>query len=310
MMGNGFWIIPMAVALLAGVTSRAGANDQDDVYRAEVERWRRQREAELKADDGWLTVAGLFWVKPGETTVGSDPSCDVVLPQSGPSRVGLLTLSDEGKATFKVEPGVTVTRKGRPFVGGAVRSDAEGGTADVLAVGDLRLILIKRGARHAFRLKDNRSAIRSNFAGLKWFPVEPAWKVRARFVPDKARTRLVFDTIVGEPEAIDSPGFVEFERDGQSYRLQAASQGAKLWFVFRDATSGRTTHPGARQLSAEPPDREGYVTLDFNKAINLPCAFTPYATCPLAPPQNRLTVAVTAGEMKYQPREGNAAAGE
>ena len=276
----------------------AGAAAGPGPYEAGVERWRADRQASLKADDGWLTVAGLFWVRPGETTVGSDPGCDVVLPTSAPARVGVLSLHEGGRASFAVEPGVAVKRAADAFAGGAIRSDA-GGKADVLAVGDLRLILIKRGGRHAIRLKDNRSALREQFQGLTWYPIEPRWAVRAKFVPSPSKTRIVFDTIVGEPETLESPGFVEFEIDGKPYRLQAAAEGTSLWFVFRDATSGKTTHPGARQLSADRPGPDGFVTLDFNKACNLPCAYTPHATCPLAPPQNRLTPAVTAGEQKY-----------
>jgi uncharacterized protein (DUF1684 family) len=129
--------------------------------------------------------------------------------------------------------------------------------------------------------------------------VDEAWRIRGRFEPSAAPTRLVFETIVGQPLNLESPGTVAFEYQGKTHRLQAAREGDHLWFVFRDGTSGRTTHPGARQLAAEMPDSEGVVVLDFNKAVNLPCAYTPYATCPLAPRQNRLEFPVTAGEMKY-----------
>ncbi len=126
------------------------------------------------------------------------------------------------------------------------------------------------------------------------------WRIPAKFVAYPTPTKLTFDTIVGEREILDSPGYVTFERDGKTYRLQAAREkDGTLWFVFRDATSGRTTHGGARQLTADPP-RGDEVILDFNKAINLPCAYIPYATCPLAPPQNRLKLAIEAGEMKYE----------
>jgi uncharacterized protein (DUF1684 family) len=216
-----------------------------------------------------------------------------------------LTLEETGKATFRAEAGVTVSRGGQPFNGGEIRSDLSG-RPDVLAVGDLRLILLKRGARHALRIKDNRSALRDSFAGLRWYPVDETWKIEAKFEPRPSSSRIVFDTIVGEQDALESPGFVTFERGGKTYRLEAAAEGDILWFVFRDATSGRTTHAGARQLSAALP-KDGIVVLDFNKATNLPCAYTPYATCPLAPPQNRLGLAITAGEMKYEPKVTGAA---
>jgi uncharacterized protein len=269
----------------------------DEAYRAEVEAFRKAREASLKADDGWLTVAGLFWIKPGETRIGGDPSSDVLLPLGSPSKVGVLTLQD-GKASFRAEPGVAVTVDGKPFEQGEIRTDAEG-KPGVLAIGRFKLIVLKRGARHAIRLKDNGSELRENFAGLRWYPVAEEWKVEAKFVHHLSRSKIAFDTIVGEQDVLDSPGYVTFEREGKTYRLDAAAQAdGRLWFVFRDATSGRTTPANARQLTTDAPIG-GTVVLDFNKAVNLPCAYTPHATCPIAPPQNRLSVAVTAGERNY-----------
>jgi uncharacterized protein (DUF1684 family) len=287
----------LVVLMVSLAFSAAGGDDGD---RDEIERWRQKRLESLKADDGWLTVSGLFWLKPGETKIGSDPSNDVLLPARTPSALGTLTLAD-GKASFQPEPGSKVTRNGVPFEGGEIHSDADT-HPDTLAAGDVKLILIKRGSRLALRLKDNQSPLRASFAGLRWYPPRPEWRIEAKFVASPAPTKLVLDTIVGESEAEDSPGYVTFERDGTFYKMQAIGQkNGSLWFVFRDKTSGRTTHGGARQLDADAP-RNGAVVLDFNKASNLPCAYIPYATCPLAPPQNRLSLAVEAGEMKYEPR--------
>jgi uncharacterized protein (DUF1684 family) len=298
-------MIPIILALLGASTCPALA---DDAYRAEVEAFRKAREASLKADDGWLTVSGLFWVKPGETRIGGDPSSDVLLPSGAPTHVGVLTLVD-GKASFRVAPGATVSLDGKPFEAGEIRSDAEG-KPGVLAFGRFKLLLLKRGGRHALRLKDNGSEIRENFAGLHWFPIEEGWKIEAKFVPHPIPSKITFDTIVGEQDVLDSPGYATFERDGKTYRLDAASQpDGRLWFVFRDATSGRTTPVNARQLTAEAPLGD-VVVLDFNKAVNLPCAYIPHATCPIAPPQNRLPLAITAGEQNYQPAARTAARGE
>ena len=272
----------------------------DDTYRTSIETFRRDRETSLKAEDGWLSVAGLFWIKPGETRIGEDPASDVLLPTGAPARLGLLTLK-EGKAHFQPEAGVDVTLDGKPFSGGDIRTDADG-KANVLGFGRFRLIVIKRGARFALRLKDNASPIRTEFAGLRWFPIDESWKVEARFVKHVIPTRLTFDTIVGEQDVLESPGYVTFDRDGKTYRLDAAAQpDGKLWFVFRDGTSGRTTPGNARQLTTDGPVK-GRVTLDFNKTVCLPCAYTPHATCPIAPPQNRLSLTINAGEMNYIPR--------
>jgi uncharacterized protein (DUF1684 family) len=268
-------------------------------YSFRIERWREQREADLKAEDGWLSVSGLFWIKAGETRIGSDPSNDIVLPAYAPASVGTLTLQ-EGKAHFQAAPGAVVLRDQKPFASGEIHSDADE-HSDTLAVGDIKLILIKRGQRLALRIKDNRSPLRKEFARLRWYPIRDDWYIKGRFVAYPTPTKLVMDTIVGETEVEESPGYVTFEREGKEYRLQAARvKDGRLWFVFRDQTSGRTTHGGARQLYADPP-KDDVVVLDFNKAVNLPCAYIPYATCPLAPPQNRLSLAIEAGELKYEP---------
>jgi uncharacterized protein (DUF1684 family) len=287
-------------SLLIGLTG-LGAR-ADDGYRAQIEQFRKDREARLKADDGWLTVAGLHWLKPGESRLGSDPASDVLLPARAPATVGTLELSGD-RAVFRAEAGVKVSRSGRPFSEGEIRSDASG-KADVLALGDggIKLILLKRGERYALRVKDNQSEARASFAGLRWFPVDESWVIKAKFIAAPSRTKLVFDNIVGEQDVSESPGYVEFERGGKTYRLQAASESdGSLWLVFRDATSGRTTAGNARQLIVPAPTGDTIV-LDFNKTINLPCSYIPFATCPLAPRQNRLSLPVSAGEMKYEPR--------
>ncbi len=288
-----------SVLLLALGTYLGSAAVLSPPFISRIESWREKREADLKAEDGWLSVSGLFWLRPGETRIGSDPSNDILLPSHAPASVGTLTLQ-EGKVHFQAAHGVTITRNHRPFDSGQLHSDADA-HPDTLAVGDIKLILIKRGQRLALRLKDNRSPLRKEFAGLRWYPISEDWQISARFVAYPTSTKLIMDTIVGETEVEESPGYVAFEREGKEYRLQAARlNDGQLWFVFRDKTSGRTTHGGARQLYADPPKGDA-VILDFNKAVNLPCAYIPYATCPLAPPQNRLSLAIEAGELKYEP---------
>jgi uncharacterized protein len=301
---NGF----LRVALFASALSiLVPISRADDAYRAEIERFRQRRAADLKAEDGWLSVVGLHWLHEGESRLGSDPSSDVLLPAGAPASVGSLILQED-KAVFHAAPDVKVTRGGSAFTEGEIRSDTAG-KPDVLAVGDVRLILLKRGTRHALRIKDNQSESRTTFAGLRWYPIDEDWKISARFVPAPERTRLVFETIVGEQEITESPGYAVFERGGKTYKLQAVRESdGSFWFVFRDGTSGRTTHGGARQLVAAPPWGD-VIVLDFNRATNLPCAYIPFATCPLAPPQNRLSLPITAGELKYEASTKSDAAG-
>jgi uncharacterized protein len=294
------------LAVLACLVSAAASGE--DRYRDEIERWRQKRLADLKAEDGWLSVSGLFWLKSGETSIGSDPTNDVLLPARLPGSVGGIKL-DNGKVSFRLAAAVSVTRNGKPFEGGVLQSDADE-HPDILAVGDVKLILLKRGRRFALRMKDNQSPLRTSFAGLRWYPLSEDWRIQAKFVPYPNKTKLVMDTIVGESEEAYSPGYVTFERGGTVYRLTPAREkNGLLWFVFRDGTSGRTTHGGARQLYADAPRGEN-VVLDFNKATNLPCAYIPYATCPLAPPQNRLSLVIDAGELKYEPQRVDGSPGE
>jgi uncharacterized protein (DUF1684 family) len=290
-------VLGLLVFLSSGMSGLAVESAGD--YRAEIETFRKQREAALRAEDGWLSVVGLHWLRQGESRLGSDPASDILLPARAPAAVGTITLSGE-TASFQSAPGVKVMRAGEPFSAGEIRSDAAG-KADMLELSGIKMILLRRGARHALRVKDSRSEARNTFAGLKWFPIDESWKVTAKFIPAPSQTRLVFDTIVGEQDVSESPGFVVFEREGKTFKLQAARESdGSLWLVFRDGTSGRTTAGNARQLIVPAP-RDETVVLDFNKAINLPCSYIPYATCPLAPPQNRLSLPITAGEMKYEP---------
>jgi uncharacterized protein (DUF1684 family) len=296
-----------ALLLLVVGSGASGAND-DQGDRGALERWRQKRVADLKAPDGWLSVTGLHWLQPGDTRLGSDPSSDLLLPTRLPGFLGTLTHS-AGAVEFRPASGVAVTRNGKPFEGGRIFSDADP-QPDTLALGDVKLLLLKRGQRYAVRIKDNQSPLRASFAGLRWYPPREDWRIPAAFVPYKPPIKLTMDTIVGETEAMDSPGYVTFERGGKTYRLEAAGQkNGTLWFVFRDGTSGRTTHGGARQLNADPP-KNGTVVLDFNKAVNLPCAYIPYATCPLAPRQNRLSLPIEAGELKYEPARADGSSGE
>ncbi len=279
-----------------------GVEGGEGDYRTGVERWRKEREAELKADDGWFTLAGLHWLDAGETSLGGDTGNGIHLPRSAPSRVGVLTVAGD-RVLLQLEPGVAVTQGGKPWKSGEVHTDSSG-SPDVLAVGDLRLIVIKRGERFALRVKDNRSPARAAFQGLRWYPVDESWRIQGRFEPLAKASSLSVDTVVGTQEKLESPGTVIFEREGREYRLQAAREGDKLWILFRDATAGRTTSPNARQLLADPPAADGSLWLDFNRAFNLPCAYTPFATCPLAPRQNHLPFPIAAGEKVYEHPEG------
>lgn len=270
----------------------------DPEYVARIEKFRADREAALKAEDGWLSVAGLFWLKDGANRVGSAPGSEVLLPaDASPARAGVFTLRG-GAVTFEPVAGAGVTLDGAPL---RARTTLRANGPETIGVGRLKLLLIQRGERLAIRLRDKESELRRNFTGCRWYPVKEEWRIEAQFLPQPGGAKITLETVVGNRETYDSAGFAVFEKDGKQYRLEAARSGNRLWFVFRDGTSGKTTYAGARQLYADAP-KDGRVTLDFNRTINLPCAFNPWTTCPLPPPQNRLALAVEAGELDYKPR--------
>jgi len=278
--------IGCCAAILAGDTS----------YRTTIEQWRAQQETELKADDGWLTVSGLFWLKEGINRAGTKANVDVVLPR-GPAEVGTFELHD-GKTSFRAAPGVAVKVNGESA--GEVtplKSDAEG-KPDRIQLDALTMFVIHRGDRYGIRLKDPQSESRKEFTGLHWFPVKESYRVVAKFVAYQPPKMITIPNILGETEQDPSPGYVLFTLDGQSLRLDPVVEDDQLFFIFHDLTSGKETYPPGRFLYTDLP-KNGEVVMDFNQAQNPPCAFTAYATCPLPPKQNRLPVRIEAGELNY-----------
>ena len=287
------FLVPLA--LLAAPPPSAAV--PADTYLREVAAWRAERETRLRADDGWLTVAGLFWLEPGRVRFGSGPACQVRLPASAPAYAGDLEL-EAGRVRYSLAPGVVAGLDGRPAPArGELHNDhAEHPT--VLAFGPVSFYVIQRGQRLGVRVKDRDSAARRDFKGLDWYPVEERWRVEARYVPYESPRSVAVPNVLGQVEQMASPGYVVFKLGETELRLEPvleSPQAEDFFFIFRDATTGKTTYPGGRFLYAPRP-AGGRVTLDFNKAYNPPCAFTPWATCPLPPKQNRVDVPVEAGE--------------
>jgi uncharacterized protein len=266
-------------------------------YKAEIEAWRGDRETRLKADNGWLTLAGLFWLKPGPNTLGSGAGSDVALPAgAAPERAGVIEVQGR-QVTLRLEAGAAGSVKGRPVTTTALRTDKDG-EPDVLSLGRLSLYVIERSGRLGVRVKDPESPVRRGFKGLQWFPVDEGWRVSARFVPHQPPRTVELADVTGAVQKMTAPGYVVFRHGGRELKLEPVleGEGAKeLFFIFKDQTSGHETYGAGRYLYAALP-RDGTVVIDFNKAYSPPCAFTRFATCPLPPRQNRLTVRVEAGE--------------
>jgi uncharacterized protein len=267
-------------------------------YQQEIEQWRQRYKAALRADDGWLTLAGLFWLKEGQNTIGTDRKNSFVLPKgSAPILAGAFEFHN-GTTSFQPAVGANFTLNGQPLGSRVKLKPDSSGSPDVLRLNDLTMFVIQRGNRFGIRLKDKNSATRKAFPGLKYFPVQEEYRVKAKFVPYDPPKKIAVPNILGDTEEEPSPGYVEFTLNGQKCRLDPVSSGDQLFFVFRDLTSGKETYPSGRFLYAYMP-KNGEVVLDFNKAVNPPCAFTPFATCPLPPKQNHLPVRVEAGELRY-----------
>jgi len=266
-------------------------------YKAEIEQWRHEREARLKSDGGWLTVAGLFWLKEGENTVGDGPFNSIVLPKgSAPASAGIFDFHNE-QTQFHAAPGVHVLVNGNPATSATLKPDTAG-APDTIQVGDLTMFVIMRGKRFGIRLKDKNSEMRKAFTGLRFFPPDERYRVRAKFVPYNPPKMIPVPNILGETGEEASPGYVEFTLNGHAVKLDPVTEGDTLFFIFKDLTSGKETYPSGRFLNTPMPEN-GEVTLDFNKAYNPPCAFTPYATCPLPPKENQLGIRIEAGELRF-----------
>jgi uncharacterized protein (DUF1684 family) len=264
-------------------------------YRAGIEQWRVNHEAELKSENGWLSVAGLFWLETGANSAGSESSNAIVLPR-GPARVGVFDF-EKGNTTFHSAPGVAAKLNGQPVSSATVKPDSDG-PPDKIEIAGLTLTVIHRGDSYGVRLRDPQSRTRSEFGGLHWFPVDEKYRVRGRFVAYEKPKTIQITNVLGQTEPEPTPGYVEFTLNGSELHLEPVDDDHQLFFIFRDLTAGHETYPAGRFLYAEWP-KNGEVELDFNKAENPPCAFTAYATCPLPPKHNHLDVRVEAGERNY-----------
>jgi uncharacterized protein (DUF1684 family) len=278
------------VLCVAGLAFAQAANRTSD-----IEKWRADRETRLKAPDGWLSLAGLFWLREGENPIGSASESRVQLPAGFPAKAGTLVLSGRSVA-LRPDPSAGIQVNGKPATGGALKTD-RAGSPDVITIGRLKLGVIERGSKIGVRMRDPQSVYRSGFKGLKWYPPDARWIIKGRFVPQPKK--LYFDATAGDRQEMTSPGYVEWSAEGRTVRLTPAEEDGRLFFVFRDRTAGKTTYGAGRFLYADLP-KDGYVTLDFNKAYNPPCAFTPYSTCPIPPPENRLPFPIEAGEQMYE----------
>ncbi len=272
-----------------------GADENTTAYdhSVDVAAWKQRRDASLRKPYGWLSLVGLLWLEPGENTIGSSADNDIIL-NAGPARWGVINVDEDSIRFTALSEQVTVD--------GAVSADIDliadvYGQPNIVAAGSTQFYLIKRGS-YALRVKDSESPIRVNFEGLDYYPVDENWRIEGKFIPADDGATIKISNVLGQLEDSKLAGTVEFEIDDRTYRLAAIDEGDKLFFLFADRTNGRGTYGAGRFIYTALP-QDGRLVIDFNKAYNPPCAFTDYSTCPLPPPQNRLPIALTAGEKEY-----------
>jgi uncharacterized protein (DUF1684 family) len=292
-----------AAALWAADAKAPGPDRPDpEAYRKEIEAFRKDRFDSLKKEDGWLTLVGLYWLKPGENRFGSDPGNPVILPQGKAPAVAGVLIREGDKVRLTVQPGVTLTADGKTVAPGQpgveLSKDADG-KPTLLQLGSLNFYVIKRGDRLGVRIKDKESPTLASFKGLDSYPIRPEWRIVARFEPYKDK-KIAIANIVGQVDDNPSPGAVVFDWQGKTYRIDAleGSPEGGLFLLFGDKTNGKETYGAGRFLDTDPP-KDGKVVVDFNTAYNPPCAFTAFAPCPLPPAQNTLAIAVEAGEKNF-----------
>ena len=281
-------------ALIVLVVSATGTPAIDPEYQKSFDKWKAEQVDDLKKR--WLVLAGLFWLKPGDNSFGSDAKGAIVFPK-GPAHAGVFTLQGED-VTAKFSPDAHAIIEGKPATTAKLLPDTSPQRTEV-EMGSLRFYVIKRGNRLGIRLKDLDSEAARNFRDLVFFPLDLNYRVTAKWVPSDGKKTVDVPNVLGDVTPTPITGTAVFKLNGQELRLtDLGSDPSKgLFIVFNDLTAKTNTYPGGRFLDTDPV-ANGTVVLDFNRAYNPPCAVTPYATCPLAPKENRLTIALPVGE-KY-----------
>ena len=285
----------LPVGLVCGLglaTVVAGADD----YEKKIKAWRVEREANLKADDSWLTVSALFFMREGTNSFGSSPRNDFTLPDRVPAEAGVFEL-DHGTVTLRAAASGPLTVNGESVTTATLYPSERRAT---LTMGSVSLWVHRSGERLAIRVRDTESDIRKSFTGLDWYPVDERYRVRGKFTPHAEPITVKMMNILGDLETYTSTGYVTLTVAGSEVRMLPVNSGRRLWFIMRDLTSSDETYAAARFLYADAPDADGWTTVDFNMAYNPPCAFNPHTTCPLPPPDNRLAVRIEAGEKMYK----------
>lgn len=294
--------IPLSIFILIISCSPKKENTIDLIaYENEVNAWHANRVAtQLVGDNGWLNLAGLYWLKEGFNTFGSDPANDVVFPEGKMVPNAGTFVVQQGKVTMEVNEGVEIM-KDSIAVNHEVIHIPDSSFYPVMSYGTLEWLVIDRSGKLGVRVRDLESEAVKNFTGVERYPIDPKWRVEAKWEKYEPLKHIAITNILGQTYQSPCPGALVFTIDGVEYRLDAIDDGTEgeYYILFGDKTNETETYPSGRYMYVKYPDGDGKVIVDFNKSYNPPCAFTEFATCPLPPKQNGLDLTITAGEKNF-----------
>ncbi len=282
----------LLLALILPGTARA------DEYTDSVIEWRAGRLQRLTKPDGWLTLIGRHPLEPGTWTVGSG-AVNAIRLAAGPASLGTITYAADGRVSFALTEGVAAAIDGT--TNRSAELDYKSEQPTYVRTGTVSFYVMDRSGKLFLRVRDSESARRKNFGGLGSWPIDPAWRIEANWVPFDPPHEIKITNIMGLIEPAIIPGKAVFSHEGKTFELLAIDEGPEedLFFVLSDTTAGTETYEACRFFYAKRPVN-GKVILDFNKVYNPPCAFTPFATCPLPPKENILPFPLRVGEKKYR----------
>ncbi|MDB6040061.1 MAG: hypothetical protein JWM99_3902 [Verrucomicrobiales bacterium] len=287
----------LVILSLSGCATHTTGGPNDVSAPADWLAWQGKRRQSVAGTNGWATLVGLYWLHPGRNSAGGNPTNDVALPRNRAAGfVGDFVRTDR-HVRFEAGSGIAAAVAGKAVSTLDLESDALLAPTK-LQLGTLTIIVIERGERIGLRVRDPEAPARVNFQRLQYFPYDPAWRIEGRFEKASSGRKLFVQDVTGGTQEYVVPGWIVFTYNGSEQRLEVVEEpGEEDYFViFRDQTAGKSTYPAGRFFYVAKPDATGRVVIDFNRAYNPPCAFTPYATCPLPPRQNWLPFAVEAGE--------------
>lgn len=286
-------VLAIAIGLFSCQSKKEPFNEEE--YIKSVQEWQAERLEGLKSENGWLNLVGLHWLKDGQNPFGSNEANNIIFPENAPEFIGTIILY-KGNLSVVINDDVEVFINDSILKESEILTDADKGTTK-FKMGSFRWYIIKRGERYGIRLKDLESPLIDQITEVPSFPIDSKWRLNAKFEKFDTPKEIAIPNVLGDTEYETCYGLIKFKIGEKEHSLMPLGDGKKGFFViFADETSAEETYGAGRFLSVEKPDENGNTIVDFNKATNPPCAFTDYATCPLPPKENILSVKILAGE--------------